>query len=238
MHPKTKPKPTVHLANWCRVRCSVSHTTSWTGLSTSLATTPTPARLWQWKHLQGMHEHDIFHSPNAHKQKTYIMHIFPNMSFFHSYLHLQQLQIASVHATLHLWLTTIPSVCLDGIYDFSNTYHTSSRPLEVKTPARHAWASHLSYTKCPSTKNIYHAHLPKHIFLSQLFTPSPAANETQTTTTMTIFHQNTCTASQTLIKQAHCRTQESILHIYICTCKTEYNLAHIISKCHSSEVSW
>ena len=125
MHPKTKPKPTVHLETWCRVRCSVSHTTSWTGLSTSLATTPTPARLWQFKHLQGMHEHHIFNSPNAHKQKTYIMHIFPNMSFFHSYLHLQQLQIASVHATLHLWLTTIPSVCLDGIYDFSNTYHTS-----------------------------------------------------------------------------------------------------------------
>ena len=33
--------------------------------------------------------------------------------------------IASVHATLHLLLSTIPSVCVDGIYDFSNTYHTS-----------------------------------------------------------------------------------------------------------------
>ena len=32
--------------------------------------------------------------------------------------------IASVHATLHLLLSTIPSVCLDGIYDFTNTYHT------------------------------------------------------------------------------------------------------------------
>ena len=32
--------------------------------------------------------------------------------------------IASVHATLHLLLSTIPSVCLDGIYDFNNTYHT------------------------------------------------------------------------------------------------------------------
>ena len=32
--------------------------------------------------------------------------------------------IASVHATLHLLLSTIPSVCLDCIYDFTNTYHT------------------------------------------------------------------------------------------------------------------
>ena len=158
MHPKTKPKPTVHLANWCRVRCSVSHTTSWTGLSTSLATTPTPARLWQWKHLQGMHEHHIFHSPNAHKQKTYIMHIFPNMSFFHSYLHLQQLQIASVHATLHLWLTTIPSVCLDGIYDFSNTYHTSSRPLEVKTPAN-MHEHHIFHTPNAHQQKTYTMHI-------------------------------------------------------------------------------
>ena len=70
MHPKTKPDPTVHLETWCRVRCSVSYTTSFTGLSTSLATTPTPAGLWKWKHLQGMHEHHIFHSPNAHQQKT------------------------------------------------------------------------------------------------------------------------------------------------------------------------
>ena len=43
-----------------------------------------------------------------------------------------------------------------------------------------------------------------------------------------------CTASQTWIKQAQCHPQESILHIYIFTYKTEYNLAHIISKCLSS----
>ena len=80
---------------------------------------------------------------------------------------------------------------LDRFVNISRSNTNPSRPLEVKTPARHAWASHLSFTKCPSTKNIYHAHLPKHIFLSQLFTPSAAANETQTTTTMTIFHQQT-----------------------------------------------
>ena len=47
-----------------------------------------------------------------------------------------------------------------------------------------------------------------------------------------------CTASQTRIKQAQCHPQESILHIYICTYKTAYNLADIISKCHSAGVSW
>ena len=93
MSPKTKRAPTANLANWCRVRCSVSRTMSWSSLSTSLKTPPTSARLWQWRHLQGMREHHIFHSPNAHEQKTYIMHIFPNMSFFHNYLHLQQLQM-------------------------------------------------------------------------------------------------------------------------------------------------
>ena len=162
MHPKTKPEPTVHLENWCRVRCSVSYTTSWTGLSTSLAATPTPAGLWKWRHLQGMHEHHIFHSPNAHQQKTYTMHIFPNISFFHNYLHLQQLQMK--HKQQPQWPSFINKL---------------------------KWTKHIS-----------------------------------------------CAASQTLIKQAHCQTQESILHIYICTYKTEYNLAHIISKCHSSEVSW
>ena len=121
-----------------------------------------PSRPLEVKTPASMHEHRIFHSPNAHQQKTYTMHIFPNISFFHNYLHLQQLQMK--HKQQPQWPSFINKL---------------------------KWTKHIS-----------------------------------------------CAASQTLIKQAHCQTQASILHIYICTYKTEYNLAHIISKCHSSEVSW
>ena len=86
MHPKSQNlNQTVHLCQIdAELRCSVSHTTSWTGLSTSLVDNTIPQHAsGSGNTLQGMHEHHIFHSPNAHKQKTYITHIFPNMSFFH-----------------------------------------------------------------------------------------------------------------------------------------------------------
>ena len=80
---------------------------------------------------------------------------------------------------------------LDKFVNISRDNTNPSTPLAVKTPARHAWTSHLWFTKGPWTKNIYHAHLPKHVLLSQLFTPSAASNETQAIITMTIFHEQT-----------------------------------------------